>query len=131
MMNADHGRQSNKPKRKDTNESERSGKLPLFFLSFPTDVKERDRVTLRDRYCRGGSMVHHLLFPGPNSPLTCGVICHPGPEGAYEKITKPTMWVLAEQDDIFKPKDIAALRQGMEGRDVVFEHTIYEGGSFL
>lgn len=72
-------------------------------------------------------MVIHLLSFGDNSLLDCGIICHPAPDkAAYARITKPNQWQLADHDMAFKPKDIAEVKQAMEGRDVVFEHTVYD-----
>lgn len=72
-------------------------------------------------------MVIHLLAEGTTCPLSCGIICHPAPEkGYYTQITAPSMWHLADHDMVFKDSAIATLRQEMQGRNVVFEHTIYE-----
>lgn len=71
-------------------------------------------------------MVIHLLTQGDDSPLTCGIVCHPAPEKGYGHITRPSLWHFADHDMVFKDKHIADVRQALEGKNVVFEHTIYE-----
>ena len=34
------------------------------------------------RYCLGGMTAMYILADGPSSPLVCGVLTHPSPEGA-------------------------------------------------
>jgi dienelactone hydrolase len=77
-------------------------------------------------------MVIRLLSHGETSLLSCGVICHPGPEGKkyYTPITKPTQWHLADHDMRFKDPQIAELRQVAEGKkEVVMEITVHPGMS--
>jgi dienelactone hydrolase len=72
-------------------------------------------------------MVISLLSEGDASLLDCGVPCHPAPDpAAYPTITKPSQWHFASHDPFFKPKQIAEVRQKMEGRGVVFEQTVHE-----
>jgi dienelactone hydrolase len=71
-------------------------------------------------------MVMHLLSTGDASLLACGIPCHPTPDKTiYPKITKPTQWHLASHDYMFGDKHIAAMRQAMEGRDLIFDYTVY------
>lgn len=72
-------------------------------------------------------MVIHLLSSSDNSLLDCGIVCHPAPDkSAYPKITRPNQWHFADHDTFFKDKDIADVRQGIEGRGVVFEQHVYD-----
>ncbi|GFZ50016.1 hypothetical protein JCM24511_07769 [Saitozyma sp. JCM 24511] len=79
-------------------------------------------------YCRGGSVIVHLMSKGDASLLKCGVICHPSPEGKdlYGAITFPTQWHLASHDMRFKDPQIAELRQAVEKKsDVITEITVH------
>jgi dienelactone hydrolase len=75
-------------------------------------------------------MVLHLLAL-PNSPIDCGVICHPSPDPSrYPKIQNPSSWHLASDDMSFKPKNVNKLKEVMEKRaaeGVVFECEVHPG----
>lgn len=50
-------------------------------------------------YCRGGSMITHLLSKGNESPLAAACIFHPGFEAKrWPLFTKPSFWLLSEQE---------------------------------
>ncbi|KAK4689812.1 hypothetical protein P7C73_g301, partial [Tremellales sp. Uapishka_1] len=81
-------------------------------------------------YCRGGSMIIHLLSTGDASPLECGVICHPGPESkaVFGGITKPTLWACASEDSFFNEKLREDIRQTLGGKQadgVEFHMEVY------
>lgn len=82
------------------------------------------------RYCMGGSMVTNLLSL-PSAPITCGVLCHPGPDTKWwGSITKPTLWHLASHDMRFKDPSIGLLRQTFEAKQkegVEFDCVIHSG----
>jgi dienelactone hydrolase len=76
-------------------------------------------------------MVMHLLAL-PDSPIDCGVLCHPSPDTArYLKIQNPSSWHLASNDMAFGTKAVEELesimgkRQKEEG--IVFECNVYPG----
>jgi dienelactone hydrolase len=76
-------------------------------------------------------MVLHLLAL-PDSPIDCGVICHPSPDAArYTKIQNPSLWNMASDDMAFGPKKVAELKEIMNkrGPELVFECKIYPGRS--
>lgn len=75
-------------------------------------------------------MVTYLLSL-PNTPLSCGIPVHPGPDTKYwNSITKPSLWLLASHDVRFTDKYVAQLRQTFEAKQkdgVEFDHHIYPG----
>lgn len=48
-------------------------------------------------YCRGGSVIAHLLSKGDEAGLDAGVLIHPGVEAdRWAKFTKPSLWLLSD-----------------------------------
>ncbi|KAK8849554.1 hypothetical protein IAR55_004889 [Kwoniella newhampshirensis] len=85
-------------------------------------------------YCRGGAVVCHLLSPADKSPtlLSCGVIIHPSPEReTWDRIDKPTVWHMADHDQLFGEDKLdelrkvaeAKMKEGLEFKCVVHEDT--------
>lgn len=75
-------------------------------------------------------MVTYLMSL-PNTPLDCGVICHPQPDAVlWSLITKPTQWHLASHDSMFNDKKIAQLAQIFEqkqNKEVEFSYVVHPG----
>ncbi|WWC73564.1 uncharacterized protein I206_107536 [Kwoniella pini CBS 10737] len=66
-------------------------------------------------YCRGGAMVQYLLSNQANTTLVGGIICHPSPEkSTWPQITKPSVWHLADHDQMFGAKDIQLLKDSFQ-----------------
>ncbi|KAL7424999.1 hypothetical protein Q5752_000686 [Cryptotrichosporon argae] len=77
-------------------------------------------------YCRGGSMITHLLEAGDKALLDAAVIVHPGLEPKrWPQITKPTRWLLAGNDHFFTPAKIDDLKAAFDGRPVEFDVAVY------
>lgn len=72
------------------------------------------------------------MAKGDDSVIKAGVINHPGPESipVYEKITKPTRWLMSEIDMRFKEPQLAEVRKALEGKPGIdFEMKVYPGKS--
>ena len=70
------------------------------------------------------------LLSLPNSPLSCGVMCHPSPEPEYcRNMTKPSLWHLASHDTFFTDAKIAEMRQIFEKKGGVEYHDYVHPGS--
>ncbi|WVQ96108.1 hypothetical protein IAU59_003210 [Kwoniella sp. CBS 9459] len=86
-------------------------------------------------YCRGGAMIEYVLSDPSNAALKCGVMCHPSPERAtYEGIDKPSLWHLADHDQMFGQREIDHLKEffgkkeadrGVEFECVVHKDTVH------
>ncbi|WRT69563.1 uncharacterized protein IL334_006551 [Kwoniella shivajii] len=102
--------------------------LPLAQASLDEIVQEGYTKIVIVGYCRGGAMVQHLLSNSKNECLVGGVICHPTPEeSTWSNITKPTLWNLADQDQMFGIKDIDHLKSTFEAKEgVEFQCNVYK-----
>ncbi|WVF68568.1 hypothetical protein IAT40_003337 [Kwoniella sp. CBS 6097] len=89
--------------------------VPLAQAALDDLVQEGYTTLGAIGYCRGGAMVEYLISNTSNSSLKCGVMCHPSPERTtYEVIEKPTLWHLADHDQMFGQKEIDHLRDVFE-----------------
>ncbi|KAL1408228.1 hypothetical protein Q8F55_005034 [Vanrija albida] len=78
-------------------------------------------------YCRGGSVLTHLLSSG--AALDAAVVVHPGVEAErWGKIVKPTLWLLSDpaHEHFFKPAQVAQLEATFARTHAPFELKVYD-----
>ncbi|OCF37151.1 hypothetical protein I316_01058 [Kwoniella heveanensis BCC8398] len=94
--------------------------VPLAQAALEDLVQEGYTTLGAIGYCRGGAMVEYLFSnPANNTSLRCGVMCHPSPERAtYEGIEKPSLWHLADHDQMFGQKEIDHLKEVFDKKKV-------------
>ncbi|WWC92939.1 uncharacterized protein L201_007902 [Kwoniella dendrophila CBS 6074] len=108
--------------------------VPLAQAAIDDLTEEGYEKLIGIGYCRGGAVLQYLLADeSKNVNLIGGIINHPSTEKeTWSKINQPTLWNLADHDQMFSLKDIDHLkdvfgkRQINGNKKLDFQCNVYE-----